>query len=85
MSRKFHFSYKTVLEGDTSEIRINNYSANLLKVWQPNIQFVQDPYACATDILSYITKGQRGMSKRLEKAVEEAKSGNKDVKKEHGT
>ncbi|XP_078383840.1 uncharacterized protein LOC144666317 [Oculina patagonica] len=65
-----------------SEIRINNYSANLLKAWQANmdIQFVLDPYACATYILSYITKGQRGMSKLLEKAAEEAKSGNKDIK-----
>ena len=31
-------------------------------------QFVLDPYACATYILSYITKGQRGMSRLLEKA-----------------
>ena len=38
-----------------------------------------DPYACATYILSYITKGQRGMSRFLEKASEEAKAGNKDI------
>ena len=38
-----------------------------------------DPYACATYILSYITKGQRGMSRLLEKASEEAKAGNKDI------
>ncbi|XP_068738520.1 uncharacterized protein [Montipora capricornis] len=45
-----------------------------------DIQFVLDPYACATYILSYIiTKGQRGMSRRLEKASEEAKSGNKNI------
>ena len=65
------------------EIRINNYSSSLLKAWQANmdIKFVLDPYACATYILPYITKGQRGMSKLLEKASEEAKSGNKDVTK----
>jgi len=34
---------------------------------------------CYTYILSYITKGQRGMSRLLEKASEEAKSGNKDI------
>ena len=38
-----------------------------------------DPYACATYILSYITKGQRGMRRLLEKASEEAKAGNKDI------
>jgi hypothetical protein len=45
------------------------------KAWQANmdIQFVLDPYACAVYILSYITKGQRGMSKLLRKACEEAK------------
>ncbi len=64
------------------EIRINNYNTNLLKAWQANmdIQYVLDPYACATYILSYITKGQRGMSRLLEKAAEEIKSGNKDIK-----
>ena len=40
-----------------------------------DIQYVLDPYACATYILSYITKGQRGMSRLLE----EVKSGNRDI------
>ena len=44
-----------------------------------DIQFVLDPYACAVYILSYITKVQRGMSKLLRKACEEAKEGNKDI------
>ena len=44
-----------------------------------DIQYVLDPYACATYILSYITKGQRGMSKLLGKATDDAKSGNKDI------
>lgn len=38
-----------------------------------------DPYACAVYILSYITKGQRGKSKLLRKASEDASSGNKDI------
>ena len=38
-----------------------------------DIQYVLDPYACAVYILSYITKGQRGMSELLRKACEEAK------------
>ena len=63
------------------EIRINNYNPNLLKAWRANmdLQFVLDPYACAVYILSYITTGQRGMSKLLEKASQEANSGNKDI------
>ena len=44
-----------------------------------DIQYVLDPYACATYILSYITKGQRGMSRLLEEATEEVKSGNRDI------
>ena len=64
-----------------SEIRINSYNTNLRKAWQANmdIQYVLHPYACAMYILSYITKGQRGMSRLLEKACEEAKSGNNDI------
>ena len=44
-----------------------------------DIQFILDPYACAVYILSYITKGQRGISKLLRKACEEAKEGNKNI------
>lgn len=63
-----------------SEIRINSYNNALLKAWQANmdIQYILDPYAYATYTLSYITKGQRGTSKLLEKATDDAKSGNKD-------
>ena len=58
--------------------RNNNYNAHLMQGWQANmdIQYVLDPY---TYILSYITKGQQGMSRLLEKASEEAKAGNKDI------
>ena len=70
-----------LLKRSPSEIRINCYNPHLLKAWRANmdIQFVLDPYACAVYILSYITKGQRGMSKLLRKACEEAKEGNKDI------
>ena len=70
-----------LLKRSPSEIKVNNYNINLLKAWQANIdvQFVLDPYACAVYILSYITKGQRGISKLLDKASKEAISGNKDI------
>jgi endonuclease/exonuclease/phosphatase (EEP) superfamily protein YafD len=69
------------LKRSPAEIRINCYNPHLLKAWKANmdIQFVLDPYACAVYILSYITKGQRGMSKLLRKACEEAKEGNKNI------
>jgi hypothetical protein len=64
-----------LLKRSPAEIRINCYNPNLLRAWKANmdIQYVLDPYACAVYILSYITKGQRGMSKLLLKACEEAK------------
>ena len=70
-----------LLKRSPSEIRINCYNPHLLKAWRANmdIQFVLDPYACAVYILSYITKGQREMSKLLRKACEEAKEGNKSI------
>ena len=70
-----------LLKRSPSEIRIKNYNTNLLKAWRANmdLQFVLDPYACAVYILSYITKGQRGMSKLLETASKEANAGNKDI------
>ena len=70
-----------LLKRSAAEIRINCYNPNLLRTWKANmdIQYVLDPYACAVYILSYITKGQRGMSKLLRKACEEAKEGNKNI------
>ena len=70
-----------LLKRSPPEIRINCYNRHLLKAWRANmdIQFVLDPYACAVYILSYITKGQRDMSKLLRKACEEAKEGNKNI------
>lgn len=66
-----------------AEIRINYSNPDLLSAWRANmdIQYVLDPYACDVYILSYITKGQRGMSKLLRKASEEARDGNNDIVK----
>ena len=65
---------KLFLKRRPTEIRINSYNPNLLAAWQANmdVQFVLDPYSCAVYILSYISKGQRGMSKLLEQANKEA-------------
>lgn len=70
------------LKRDPSEIRINSYNQMMLKCWQANIgvQFILDPYSCASYIVSYISKGQRGMSNLMYNAVKEAKEHNLDLK-----
>ena len=72
-----------LLKQSPAEIRNNCYNPNPCSkpaelTWTL-IQFVLDPYACAVYILSYITKGQRGVSKLLCKASEEAEERNKDI------
>ena len=66
------------LKRATNEITINNYNHNCLKAWRANmdIQFILDPYACATYIVSYMSKGCRGMSQLLRQVSKEASRGN---------
>lgn len=45
-----------------------------------DIQFILDAYACATYIVSYISKGQRGMSNLLRHACEEARQNDSDIR-----
>ncbi|XP_063420756.1 uncharacterized protein LOC134705970 [Mytilus trossulus] len=73
---------KLFLKRNPSEIRINSYNSIMLKCWQANIdvQFVLDPYSCASYIVSYISKGQRGMSNLMYRASQEAKENNMDLK-----
>ena len=47
-----------------------------------NLKYVLNPYACAKYILSCITKGQKGISKLLEAACQEAMDGNLDIRKQ---
>lgn len=59
------------LKRETNDIRINGYNPGILHAWEANhdIQFVTDAYACAMYIVSYISKGQRGMSDLLRKVA----------------
>ena len=65
-----------------NELRINNYNPVCLGVWRANmdIQFVLDVYACATYIVSYISKAQKGMNELLRQACAEARKGNSSIK-----
>ena len=66
------------------EIRINSYNSTLLQLWEANmdLQYVLDANACAVYIVSYISKGQRGMSTLLKQACTEAREGNMQLKKQ---
>lgn len=77
-------SPKVFVKRNPDEIRINNYNSVLMKCWEANldVQFVLDPYACASYIVSYISKGQRGMSNLLYQACQEAKFKDCDIRQQ---
>ena len=64
------------------EIRSNNYMHNCLHIWRPNhdVQLSLSPHAMIKYILSYVTKGQKGMNIMMGHAYEDAKHGNMDLK-----
>ena len=64
------------------EIRINNYMHNCLHIWRANhdIQLSLSLHAMIEYILSYVTKGQKGISIMMECACEDVKHGNMDLK-----
>ena len=72
------------LKRNPSELRVNNYNSACLNAWRENmyIQFVLDVYVCAMYIVSYISKAQKGMSRLLQQACEEAKKGNCSIKQQ---
>ena len=73
---------KVFLQRQPNETRINSYNATLLASWLANMdmQFILDPYACAAYIVSYISKGQMGMSNLLHQACEDAKRCDSDIR-----
>ena len=64
-------------------MRINLFNRKILLAWKANldIQIVLEPYGCASYVVGYISKSQRGMSAQLEAAAKEARKGNSDIKK----
>lgn len=77
-------SPKIFFQRSVCETRINNYNTVALKCWEANmdIQFILDPYACVSYIVSYISKGQRGLSNLLHQACKEARSSESDIKQQ---
>ena len=73
---------KFFLKQRPCEIRINNYMKHCLQFWRANhdIQPSLTPYAMVEYILAYVTKAQKGMSAIMEKACQEAREGNMNLK-----
>ena len=63
-------------------MRINAHNTTILHLWKANmdLQFILDPYTCAVNVISYIGKSQRGMSKLLRDALMHLKAGNATIK-----
>ncbi|OXA48651.1 uncharacterized protein LOC110855134 [Folsomia candida] len=64
---------KVFLRRGTHEIYINAYNKKLLLCWRANIDilFVLDPYSCASYVVNYISKSDRGVSKLLRQVSKE--------------
>ena len=64
-------------------MRIKLFNGKILLAWKANldIQIVLEPYGCASYIVGYISKSQRGMGAQLDAAAKEAQKGNFDMKK----
>ena len=75
---------KVFLKRSLEETRINSYNRTSLKCWEANmdIQYILDPYACVSYIVSYISKGQRGLSNLLYEACKEAKQKDSDIRQQ---
>ncbi|VDN26525.1 unnamed protein product [Gongylonema pulchrum] len=65
-----------------SDIMINPFSPKILATIRSNIdlQYVLDPYACASYIIDYINKSDRGVSRTIEDIVKELRKGNNSLR-----
>ena len=70
MHQKLFESSKGFLK-KKKDMRINLFNESILLAWKVNlgIQIVLEPYGCASYIVGYISKSQRGMSAQLDAAA----------------
>ena len=75
---------KIFLKREPNEMRLNLFNGKILFAWKANldIQIVLELYGCASYVVGYISKSQRGMSAQLEAAAKEARKVNPDIKKQ---
>ncbi|GFR50623.1 hypothetical protein Agub_g12710, partial [Astrephomene gubernaculifera] len=64
------------------EMRINPYNPVLLRIWRANMdmQFCLDPYGAAMYIVSYMLKANRGLSRAMERAADQARHDDDNLK-----
>ena len=70
------------LKRNSLSVGINCYNKNILTLFESNmdIQFVLDPYSCASYIINYISKTDAGLSKLLREAASDIENGNITIK-----
>ena len=75
---------KVILKRAPNKLGVNLFNGKILLAWKANldIQIVLEPYGCASYVVGYISKSQRGMSALLEAAAKEARKDNSDIKKQ---
>ena len=75
---------KVFFKRKPNEMRINLFNGKSLLAWKANldIQIILEPYGCASYIVGYISKSQRGRSAQLDEAAKEARKGNFDLKQQ---
>ena len=75
---------KVFLKRAPNEMRVNLFNVKILLAWKANldIQIVLEPYGCASYVVGYISKSQRGMIALLEAAAKEARKENPDIKRQ---
>lgn len=69
---------KIFLKRRSQDVVINAYNITLLNLIESNmdIQFVLDPYSCASYMTNYVTKIDAGLSKLLREAANDIENGN---------
>ena len=76
--------HQKLLESSKGFLKTENKGYEDKLAWKVNldIQIVLEPYGCASYIVGYISKSQRGTSVQLDAAAKEARKGNLDLKKQ---
>jgi hypothetical protein len=71
------------LKRNSDEIYLNCYNLEILRHHQANmdIQFILDPYACASYVVNYINKSHNGTGKLMRQILEDLKLGNNSIRK----
>ena len=67
--------HSVVLRRNPSEMNINSYNPNLLRIWKANmdIQYILDAYACVMYVTSYMMKSEKAMGELLKQVVKESR------------